>query len=311
MERRGFLSLMIAGLGLGTVPALADTKRTDVSLSKTPGAWIGDSVPSVLASQMLAEGREIYGDLQVAQTAVVDRDIPNLRLALSDARRGLNVLGTPPAVRALLGQLSIVEHDLDAPNGSVDPIFWETFKGEVKDVVAAAPKIGAEAGKEIQAASLAMTSGEAAAARDHVAALRSILEYRYDVFPLERAQEDVASAWRMASMEEPLPWNPIAQAMDSATAHMRWLTRPRAQGLLTAYFAIARAESLWPGHEAEARSSLRQAAACLSEQPDAGPLAASAKSLVSKRQLDPEDMGALIDGIRRQVSREQQRATAG
>lgn len=307
------LSVMIIslGLGFGTVPSLgAGTEPSPASGFSSPPVWLAGSMPADFAAQVLAEGREIYADLQEAQIGIRDKHLLDVRLALSDARKKLNVLGTPPAVRAVLGQLSIIEQDMSDRDAAPDPAVWDTLENELQSLPADSTEIRAEAKKAVRAARTAMGSGDRALAREHVATLRSILEYRFDVFPLESVQEDVASAWRAASFPDPR-WDGIRQAVESATAQMRWLSRPNAHGLLTAYFAVARAALLLPGNEPEARRNLRQAVAGLSERPGAESLAATAEALAGNKHLKSEDIAALADSIGRQIRQEQQRAMAG
>lgn len=312
MDRRRFLNVLVlgVGLGVGTVPALAGSTLSPAVDFSSSAAWIAGSMPSDFAEQVLAEGRETYSDLQQALTAIRDKRTLNLRLALSDARKKLGVVGTPPAERAVLGQLSIIENDLAAGTAPPDPTLWKTLEDELQALLADTPELGSKAREAIRSAKVALAGGDRAVARDQLAVLRSILEYRFDVFPLESVQEDVDSAWRAASLPDPL-WEGVQQAVQSAAAQMRWLSWPASYGLLKAYFFAAHAALLLPSNEAEARQSLHQAAITLSEQPEAGSLTVTAETLTREKHLRTEDIGALIDGIRRHIHREQQHAMTG
>jgi hypothetical protein len=255
-----------------------------------------------VSRRVLAQGREVYKDLQRARRAAGRRDEVETRLALNAASRVLDAFYEPAAARALRRQTAIIRQDLTAEGAEPKPGLWLPLEAELDQALIAAPsEHRARAEQAAQQGRAAAAAGDREGARQHLAMLEDELDYRWGLLPLSKIRGDVHAA-EMALNPDPPFWQGIEEAMRSALEAVRWVTAAEATGWLSAYEAAVDARYRLPGDAAGARSALRRAAADLDGLPNATLLAKEAHRLAGQSQPSLASAEALIRGLRAGLS---------
>jgi hypothetical protein len=287
---------LVAGASVAVSPEPA------ISLSQVASS--AESVSEVQAPlgsashQALAQGREIYKDLQRARHAAVRRDLIDVRLALNDARRVLNSFDEPAAARALRRQSALIRRDLASEGDTLKPGLWLPLEAELDDALISAPTQHIDRAKQAaRAGKAAAAKGDRHAARRQVALLEDVLDYRWGLLPLSRMRGDVHSA-EMALNPNPPYWQGVEQALRSALEAVRWITVSEAKGWLSAYETAVDARLLLPANASAARAALQRTAANLSGLPNAVLLAKDAHRLAAQSQPSIQSVEALVRGLK-------------
>ncbi len=251
-----------------------------------------------VSHQALAQGREVYKDLQQALRAAGRRDEIDSRLALNDASRVLDTFYEPAAARALRQQTAIIRQDLADEGTKPEPGLWLPLEAELDHALIEAPaEHRARAKQAVREGAAAAAKGDRKAARQRLEVLEDELDYRWGLLPLSKIRGDVHSA-EMALNPDPPYWKGIEEAMTSARQAVHWVTTTEATGWLSAYEAAVNARYMLPGNAAGARSALQRAAADLDGIRNAALLAKEAHKLASEPQPNLESVEALIRGLR-------------
>jgi hypothetical protein len=251
-----------------------------------------------VSRQSLAQGREVYKDLQRALLAAGRRDEIDTRLALNDANRVLNTFYEPAAAQALRQQSAIIRQDLTKEGARPELGLWLPLEAELDHALIEAPvEHRTRAKQAVQEGSAAAAKGARKGARQQLETLEDILDYRWGLLPLSKIRGDVHSA-EMALSPPPPYWHGIEEAMTSALEAVRWVTTTDATGWLSAYEAAVNARYLLPGNAAGARSALQRASANLDGLPNTALLTKEAHKLADQAQPKLESVEALIRDLR-------------
>jgi hypothetical protein len=259
---------------------------------------------------LVAQGRDVYHDLQEASAAVRTRDPLALRLALHDARDKLRALGMPWEARALEAQADIIRADLGDETKQPDMSLWVPVEAELKQVlVEAPPVVKSAASQALEAGKAAAQKGERQTAVHKLDLLVDAVEYKLAAFPLRQVREDVHSASRSAALATP-DWKATGEAIKSALAQMRWVTRIESQGMLAAYYAVANAQALWEqDRRPQAVRHLTEAADDLASLPNVSALATQAREVA--RVPSAQGIDDLLSAVLKQVQSVQAEAARG
>ncbi len=235
--------------------------------------------------QILGLGRQVYGDLQLARQAALNRQADQLRTALRRVRENLDRLNLPPALVALKAQAAIVTNNLADMTEPVDADLWVPIDAELEAVSLYLPaQTRAQARAAVRAGRIAAAKGERTAARTQLDLLVSFLQLETGAFPLQRVRADIQSAWSSASLPQPY-WKGALEAVQSALGEIHWVTGVNARQLLSAYRDAVNAYVLWPEHKQAAIDNLIKAQKALSMLSDGAALAADADRLIKKSNL--------------------------
>jgi hypothetical protein len=306
-------SLLATALGLAAVQPVAaappdqDLPPGDTAefSQVTAGGETITQVQSPLGQvsrRALAQGREVYKDLQRALRAAGRHDEVDTRAALSDANRVLDAASEPASAQALRRQTAVIRQDLADEGAKPKPGLWLPLEAELDQALIAAPaEHRLRAKQAVREGRAAAAEGDRRGARRHLEMLEDELDYRWGLLPLSRIRSDVHSA-EMALNPDPPYWQGIEEAMRSALEAVRWVTTAEATGWLSAYEAAVDARYRLPDDAAGGRSALQRAARDLDGLPNAALLAREAHQLASQAQPSPASVEALIRGLRAGLS---------
>jgi hypothetical protein len=282
-------------------PALAGAPGAVSDAGSSQADQVADvgRTPRGFGALLVAQGRDVYHDLQEASAAVRTRDPLALRLALHDARDKLRALGMPWEARALEAQADIIRADLGDETKQPDMSLWVPVQAELKQVLVEAPPVVKSAAQK----------GERQTAVHKLDLLVDAVEYKLAAFPLRQVREDVHSASRSAALATP-DWKATGEAIKSALAQMRWVTRIESQGMLAAYYAVANAQALWEqDRRPQAVRHLTEAADDLASLPNVSALATQAREVA--RVPSAQGIDDLLSAVLKQVQSVQAEAARG
>ncbi|MEJ2058968.1 MAG: hypothetical protein P8Y64_00565 [Gammaproteobacteria bacterium] len=257
---------VLAAACIGLTIACASTVRAATSLHVDDGNQGGENVmdirgiPADFSLKLLSDGRDIYHDLQRSLESEQNRDIQNTLLYLRAAHDRIGDLDASPELASVRAQTDIIRTDLEDQSKRPAADLWIPVHAELSDVlVGADPKTRARLLDDLRQGQQATSRAERKIATARLNDLLDVIDYRFEVIPLNHVREDVNAALRSATLPE-VDWHAVREATRHAIGLTEWLTRSESHGLVLAYYDVVDAYYTWPWHKSRARHDLAMAA---------------------------------------------------
>jgi len=263
---------------------------------------------------LLALGRSVYADLQLARQAVLDKKATNLMAALREADDTIHRLQLSPEVMALDAQLRVIRNDLKDRSKDLDKALWVPVEAEIDEVlVYAQDDIKKQTHAAVGIARAAAGEGDRQRVTEQLDVVTASLQYSLGIFPLSRVRQDLESARASADLAEP-DWTGALEAVQSALSTFHWYTREPAQGLHAAYNDVINAYVLASGpvfssdQKQRVVQYLERAERRLAAAPGGKHLATEASALIKMATPPGTGIKLLLEHIRSEIRLQQQEA---
>ena len=313
--------LSLALLLLSACPlAATDPAAGDLLLQDAPPPpgimqFDGHAAPLYYDPVLLELGRDLYADLQRVDAAARNRDPALTRIALKEARDDLSAVRLPAQQAAVISQLRIIRNDLADRTKLPDRELWLPLQVDVDEVLKGeSVDVRSKAHAAVQQGVAAAAHGDHAGAGRQLEEVASSLHYSLGIFPLDRMDSLLDSAWG-AVHKTPLDWPRVQQLARAAMASVRWYAQVPVTGLAGAYNDIDNAARIAAGVRDDTTN--RQIGALLRDarsklgRSDSDPLVQQVLALQSEaaqnKPLDG-DLSDLMSDMRSQIHYQQRHA---
>jgi hypothetical protein len=308
-------SLLAASLSYadsnGAVPV---TPAPAANIDLTPVQADSPSIPPDYNTYLLAQGKDVYAQLQIARQAALNHNQAGFISALGQAREALDKVQVPGQVKALDKQLGIIKQDLGKQGNKLDTGLWIPVEANLRDALvfssdtlinkaAASAKKGMEAARNNDSDNAKVALGE----------LVDVSTYNLGVFPLTKVKADLDSASAAADNDSPY-WSGALEAVQSALATFHWYDEVPSHGLLAAYtdavsaYTLASSPNFLPAQRQSVIDQLGKAADELQKSPDTTELVAETRSLIDKVTPESGAIKRLLQHIQQQISDQRQQS---
>ncbi len=275
---------------------------------------VDQGAPPYIDPVLLDLGRSIYGNLQRARQAVLDKRSTLLKVAIEEARSDLTLLRLPPEQMALADQLRLIRHDLRDTSKSVDTDLWVPLQIEVNEALAyTSDERWGKARAALAAGMQAAAQDERETAASKLDTVVSVVRYSAGLFPLHKLKDVLDAASSAAHRDEP-DWQAALAALQSAMASIHWYTQAPLQGLTSAYnevidaYAVMLNAAITADQRQQAIDSLTRAASRLDASMETKPLADEVRALLGKARFQADDLRTLLGDLQSQIDSQQNRA---
>jgi hypothetical protein len=294
------VSLSMATLILGAGSSAADIKPTP-SFGKIDSSSVKS--PLLLSEKIVAAAREASTFLSEALTEIDGKNLVETRDLLEGAAQRLRDVGMTPAARMVLAQLALIRHGISKQPGKFDRQLWSNLQSDIDQYLLGDSNINQSwVQQTFRAARKAAQNGDRNETEIQLKLLFSLIDRDFDVFPLNRAYEDISVV--LTTIQYPyLRWEGAKAGTRGALANLHWLLQSGAIPMLQAYYAGIEARDAYAKERTTSWQVLQKAASALgSEKPE---LAKMAKMLSSKSDWKRAKIADFTDVIRKEIEQSQ------
>lgn len=309
------VSLLAASLAYAdTTGAVQVTPTQSQSVDVAPVQANSLSIPPDYDTYLLAQGKEVYAQLLIAQQAALNKNKAGFSTALDMARDALDKVQVPAQVLALDKQLGIIKQDLGKQGDKLSSDLWIPVEAQLRDALVFSSdtiisNAAASAQQGVEAARNNDSNGVKAALDEVVDAST----YNLGVFPLSKVKGDLDSAAAAANNDQPY-WPGALEAVQSALATFHWYEQVPSHGLLKAYtdtvnaYVLASSPHFLPEQRQTVIDQLGKAADELAKSSDTTELQAETRALIDKVTPQSSEIKRLLRHIQQQISDQRQQS---